>query len=420
MGTYSIEATGLASLTTAAPYRLTIATSDEGEVTDQHDIAGIASSGTRQQFVFTLDDHRLITSLSPVDTTPPSITANILGTAGSNGWYASDVTLSWNVIDGESPIESSSGCATQSVTSDTAGITFTCTATSAGGTASNSITVKRDTAPPMIACGSPDGQWHGSDVSIACAANDGGSGLANPATANFALTTAVPAGTETANASTGFFKVCDVAGNCASAGPISGNMIDKKAPAIALTTPANGAVYSGNQTVTASYSCSDGGSGVAKCAGTVANGAKIDTTPDGISTSKSFTVNSVDKAGNAVSQLSNYVISCHYVAIGISPSTVKRPSIITVTADVMSCTKSSQSISVKFELTEPHSPNACSNTKNLMFTTPPLTIPKVTSKTISFPFIVPKAMCVGTYSVTSTTLINGTAVDATTATLTVQ
>ncbi len=420
MGTYQIEAYGLLSLTAPAPFRLSIATTDDTDTTDEHDIAGTASSGTLQQFVFTVDGNLLVTGLSPVDKTPPVITPSVTGTVGSNGWYVSDVAIAWNVADGESPIQSSSGCGSVIVSSDTAGTTFTCTATSAGGTASNSITVKRDTAPPKVACGSPDGQWHASDVGIPCTASDSGSGLAGSSAASFALTTAVPAGTETANASTGSLKVCDVAGNCANAGPIAGNMIDKKAPAIALTTPGNGAVYSANQAVNASYSCSDAGSGVANCAGTVANGARIDTAPNGITTSKSFTVKSVDKAGNAVSQVNNYVISCHYVAIGISPSTVARKGVVTVSADVMSCTSSSQSISVKFELTGPQNSKTCGSTKTLMFTTPTFTIPPKTSKAISFPFIVPKTMSVGTYSVTSTTLINGKAVDTTTATLTVQ
>ena len=419
-GTYQIEAYGLLSLTAPAPFRLSIDTADEAGTTDEHDIAGMASSGTLQQFVFTVDDNRTVTALSPVDKTPPIITPIVTGTTGSNGWYVSDVAIAWNVTDAESPVQSSTGCESVAVSSDTAGMTFTCTATSAGGTASNSFTVKRDTAPPMIACSSPDGKWHATDASIACTASDGDSGLAGSATASFALKTTVPAGTETANASTGSLKVCDLAGNCANAGPIGGNMIDKKAPAIALTTPGNGAVYSANQAVNANYSCSDNGSGVANCAGSVANGAKIDTTPNGISASKSFTVKSADKAGNAASQIGNYLISCHYVAIGISPSTVTRNSVVTVSADIMSCTSSSQSISVKFELTGPANSKTGSTTKTLMFTTPPFTIPPKTSKAISFPFIVLKTMGVGTYSVTSTTLINGTAVDTTTATLTVQ
>lgn len=96
---------------------------------------------------------------------------------------------------------------------------------------------------------------------------------------SFTLTTAVPVGTETNNASTGSLTVCDQAGNCSNAGPIGANMIDEKPPTITLAIPANGATYSANQAVNASYSCSDSGSGVASCAGTVANGSATDTTP---------------------------------------------------------------------------------------------------------------------------------------------
>ena len=70
-----------------------------------------------------------------------------------------------------------------------------------------------------------------------------GTGLANPADASFSLVTSVGAGIETANASTDSRVVCDVEGNCATAGPIAGNKIDRKAPSITVTTPANGAVY---------------------------------------------------------------------------------------------------------------------------------------------------------------------------------
>src|SRR5207249_1265426 len=129
-------------------------------------------------------------------------------------------------------------------------------------------------------CGSVDGIWHAADVSIVCTASDSGSGLANSSDANFILNTTVPAGTETANATTGTHSVCDVAGNCATVGPFGGNMVDKKPPAISITTPANTS-YLLNQAVSANYSCSDGGSGVATCAGKVPSGAAIDTSAVG-------------------------------------------------------------------------------------------------------------------------------------------
>ncbi|MDQ3745106.1 MAG: hypothetical protein M3444_12050 [Acidobacteriota bacterium] len=96
------------------------------------------------------------------------------------------------------------------------------------------FTVKIDRTAPSISCGAADGQWHASDVSIPCTATDGGgqqkSGLANSSDASFSLSTNVPANTEDPNASTGSRQVCDAAGNCANAGPVGGNKVDKKAP----------------------------------------------------------------------------------------------------------------------------------------------------------------------------------------------
>ena len=53
------------------------------------------------------------------------------------------------------PISSSEGCDATSVTVDTASITFTCTATSAGGPATESVTIKRDTTAPHSQVRSP-------------------------------------------------------------------------------------------------------------------------------------------------------------------------------------------------------------------------------------------------------------------------
>ena len=82
------------------------------------------------------------------DVTPPVITPHIVGTLGSPGWYVSDVSVTWTVTDPESSF-TASGCDAATITADTAGITLTCTATSYGGTATGSATVKRDATPPM-------------------------------------------------------------------------------------------------------------------------------------------------------------------------------------------------------------------------------------------------------------------------------
>jgi hypothetical protein len=89
------------------------------------------------------------------DTTPPVITPVVTGTLGSNGWYRSNVSISWTVTDPESAVSAQQGCGVSTVTSDTSGITFTCTATSAGGTSSRSVTLKRDATVPGAVLLSP-------------------------------------------------------------------------------------------------------------------------------------------------------------------------------------------------------------------------------------------------------------------------
>jgi hypothetical protein len=55
------------------------------------------------------------------------------------------------VVDDESTVTNETGCALQTVTADTTGITFTCSATSAGGSDSQSVTIKRDVTAPTLA-----------------------------------------------------------------------------------------------------------------------------------------------------------------------------------------------------------------------------------------------------------------------------
>ena len=79
-------------------------------------------------------------------------------------------------------------------------------------------------------------------------------------------------------------------------------------PELAISSPA-GTLYTLNQAVTASYSCTDSGSGIASCSGTAPNGAKIDTASAG---SKSFTVNASDRAGNTKSSGVSYTVNYNF------------------------------------------------------------------------------------------------------------
>ena len=67
-----------------------------------------------------------------------------------------------------------------------------------------------------------DGAWHGANVSIDCTAQDDGSGLADPRRRGV-LALDVGGGRHRGrDAATGTRQVCDVAGNCDTAGPIAG------------------------------------------------------------------------------------------------------------------------------------------------------------------------------------------------------
>ena len=115
-------------------------------------------------------------------------------------------------------------------------------------------------------------------------------------------------------------QFCDVAGNCATQAPIAGNKVDEQAPTIVLSAPATGAVYLLGQVVTASYSCVDGGSGIASCAGTVANGARLDTSTVGV---HQFRVTATDALGHTTTVTATYAV--HYRFSGFLPNFVNPP-----------------------------------------------------------------------------------------------
>ena len=88
-----------------------------------------------------------------------------------------------------------------------------------------------DATPPEISCEQADGTWHRTDVRVSCTAEDPESLLADPTDESFVLETNVPVGEETGNAETGTRVVCNLAGICATAGPVADNKVDKKPPA---------------------------------------------------------------------------------------------------------------------------------------------------------------------------------------------
>ena len=154
----------------------------------------------------------LTSSVSFKDGSPPEITPVVRGTEGAGGWFTGDVTVSWDVKDPQSQVTDREGCADGALTSDTSGFTFTCAATSEGGTTSESVVLKRDATRPAIqASRTPEPNeagWNNTGVTVAFTCEDATSGVA-------ACSEEAPLAAEGAGQSvTG--RAADKAGNTAS------------------------------------------------------------------------------------------------------------------------------------------------------------------------------------------------------------
>ena len=206
------------------------------------------------------------------------------------------------MVDNEST-PSPSGCETQNVTSDTAGVTFTCSATSAGGTASESVTVKRDATAPTIsavATSAPNANgWYNSNVTVQFTCNDNLSGVISCPTDEI-LSSEGAAVSSTAQ------TITDQAGNSSAASNVVTVKIDKTAPVVTVTGVSNGASYTVGSVPAAGYSTSDALSGVATQATVNVTGGNADGTGSFTATCSGAT----DNAGNSAAPVSvSYSVS---------------------------------------------------------------------------------------------------------------
>jgi hypothetical protein len=327
LSTTEVETSGLAGLTYSAtgaqPIPSTTVDND-----DQVSVS-ITEEGETTLSFFTTDHAGNVEATKTVtvrlDRTAPVSTASVSPAANSNGWHSGsyvEVTLRTTDSGGSGLAGltySATGAQPISSTTvdndDTDALLITAegqttisffTSDAAGNVeAAKTVTVRIDRSAPVVTCASADGQWHASDVSLACTASDSGSGLAETSPASFSLSTSVAEGAESADALTGSQTVCDALGNCVTAGPLGGNKVDKKGPTITITAPASQS-YLLNESIDAGYSCADGGSGVATCAGPVVSGSPVDTTSPG---AQSFTVNATDSVGNTANQSVSYNVA---------------------------------------------------------------------------------------------------------------
>ena len=166
-----------------------------------------------------------------------------------------------------------------------------------------------DTADPAVAIDSPADDAifaHGDFVpaDYSCADEAGGSGIA---TCNGTAADGAPIDTSSFGQKTFAVTATDNAGNDFTR-TYHYRVTDTADPTATIDSPADGASFARDEVVPADYSCADeaGGSGIATCNGTVADGAPIDTSSFG---QKTFEVTATDNAGNDFTRTFHYRVT---------------------------------------------------------------------------------------------------------------
>jgi hypothetical protein len=248
-----------------------------------------------------------LTISGAADTTAPVITPSVSGTQGLNDWYTSDVAVTWTVSDPESPITSSTGCGATTITADTAGTTLTCSATSAGGTNSQSVTIKRDAIAPAVTISSkPAALTNSTSASFTFASGEAASLACKlDAGALAACTSPLTYSGLTDGAHTFTVQATDPAGNIGSA--TYSWTIDTVAPTVTITSapPASTSSTSASFTFAsgeaASLACKLDAGALAACTSPLTYSGLT----DGAHT---FTVQATDPAGNIGSATYSWTI----------------------------------------------------------------------------------------------------------------
>ena len=285
----------------------------------------ISTEGAAQSVTGTAVDKAGNSASTPVsginiDKTPPTTTIMPSGSAGTNGWYVSDVQVTLTAADNEG------GSGVKNIEYSLDGtnwnqyiVPFTTTneglntvyyhSTDSAGNVelTKNQTIKIDKTPPNIdgaPTTSPNANgWYKSDVLVHFTASDAMSGVGS-VTPDTTLSAEGVSQSVTGTA-------MDKAGNSNSA-TVSGINIDKTSPQITINTPASGGMYLLNQALSADWSVADSLSGIASATGTLPSGATIDTGTVG---TKTFTVTATDIASNTATQTSSYTIAYNFLGI---------------------------------------------------------------------------------------------------------
>ena len=254
------------------------------------------------------------TTCTPPDETPPTVDLRSPAD-GAQVPQGANVVVDFSCADeGGSDLVSCVGTTPDGAPLDTSRlgpVPVTVTATDGAGnvtTVTHTVTVVDVTAPAISITTPADGAEYARDAVVnadfSCSDEPGGSGVDS---CEGDVPDGDPIDTSTIGEHTFTVDAADNAGNTRSRS-VTYTVVDTSGPAIAVTTPAPGAVYGLAEVVAASYSCTDepGGSGLATCTGTVPSGASLDTSSIG---EKTFRVDATDNAGNASSKTVTYTVA---------------------------------------------------------------------------------------------------------------
>jgi hypothetical protein len=325
-GAFQLQAIG----TGTGPYTIDVSSADlVGGATARIRATGTAAPGvsTDHDFSLSADSTLAFATTTPVDTTPPTMTPQVIGTSGTNGWYVSDVSVSWTVADDGSPISSTSGCGPVTITADST-TPLTCSATSAGGTTTTSVTVKRDVTPPSIA-GAPDrlpnaNGWYRAPVTVHFTCADATSGVAS-----------CPADTTLGADGQGQTvqgTATDQAGNTASAS-VDGINIDQTPPTVHPVVSPEPVLLNGIAAVTAGASDTLSGIETSSC-------GALDTSTVG---THAVICAATDRAGNSASGSAIYRVT--YAICPLYDPTMAAKSGSTVPIKIQLCDASGANVS---------------------------------------------------------------------------
>jgi hypothetical protein len=195
---------------------------------------------------------------------PPIISVQLTGTGGDNGWYRSDVTVTWLINTQGETITAVTGCANTTLSAEGANPAQSCSVSTTGGSASIATTAIRiDKTPPTIipsglSRGPDSNGWYNHGVSGNFGGSDGVSGIASCGSATYTG----PDGTGVSVSGT-----CRDNAGWPSSAPSPAFNYDDTPPTVTGGAPARGPDANGwyNKAVAVSFTGADATSGGVSC-----------------------------------------------------------------------------------------------------------------------------------------------------------